>query len=186
MEGASAMMSLARILWLLGATTLCVGCGPVQIFPDQRLTGIDKNFDFSSWRAAPASRTGTKVQIGGRIVQAETVDGGVRLVVFQLPIVEHPAYGPRDMGKRNGEMLIVFRGKIPAKALALENKLVVIGTTAMPQSVSIDDIQRSLPSIEADCLHIWLTGRQQIAEFPHNIGGGYEPLEESTYCVAGS
>jgi starvation-inducible outer membrane lipoprotein len=150
------------------------------------VAGVQKDFDFSDWRAAPTPKAGTKVELGGRIIQVDQIEGGVRIVAVQLPIVQRPAYGPRDMGKRYGEVLILFRGKVPTKALGLENKFIVIGTTGLPQSVSVDDVQRSLPSIEAHCIHIWLTGRQQIADFPFNIGGGYEPLEESTYCASRS
>jgi starvation-inducible outer membrane lipoprotein len=148
------------------------------------MAGIDRNFNFSAWRANPNTLVGTKVELGGRIVQADQIEDGVRLVVFQLPIVAHPVYGPRDGGRRYGEVVIVFRGKIPTRALAAENKVIVVGTTSAPQLVSVDDVQRSLPSLTGECLHIWLTGRQQISEFPHNIGGGYEPLEEETFCVS--
>ncbi|MFO0768292.1 MAG: hypothetical protein U0231_16240 [Nitrospiraceae bacterium] len=60
-------------------------------------------------------------------MQADLARMGPRIVAFQLPIVDHPAYGPREVGKRNGEMVIRFSGKIPAKALA--PSLIVIGTT---------------------------------------------------------
>ncbi len=177
------MATLFRMLGLLGVVALGTGCGPVEMFPAKTLSGVDRNFDFAAWHAAPAGKAGTKIELGGRILGYEPLGEGVRIVVFQLPIVERPVYGPRDVGKRNGEIVIRFPGKIPARVLAPENKLIVIGTTEAPQSVSVDDVQRSLPSVTAECIHLWLTGRQQISEFPHNIGGGYEPLEESTYCV---
>ncbi|MBX3237108.1 MAG: Slp family lipoprotein [Nitrospiraceae bacterium] len=179
------MSSLSRLIVVLAALPLLSSCGTTQLFPAETLSGVDQNFDFSAWRSSPSTKIGTKVQLGGRILQADSSADGLRIVAFQLPIVDHPAYGPREVGKRNGEMVIRFSGKIPAKALAPENKLIVIGTTESPQSVSVDDVQRSLPSVNAQCVHIWLTGRQQISEFPHNIGGGYEPLEESTFCLSG-
>ncbi len=177
------MLNLSRTVGFLCIVPFLASCGSTQMFPADTLSGVDRSFDFSSWRVAPTTMTGTKVQLGGRIVQSESSDKRLRIVALQLPIVEHPVYGPKDVGKRNGEMLILFNGNIPAKALAPENKLIVVGTTQLPQSVLVDDIQRVLPSVKADCIHIWVTGRQQIAEFPHNIGGGYEPLEESTYCA---
>jgi starvation-inducible outer membrane lipoprotein len=148
------------------------------------MVGIDPNFNFSAWRANPNTLVGTKVELGGRIVQADRIEDGVRIVVFQLPIVAHPVYGPRDGGRRYGEVVIEFHGKVPLRVLAPENKLVVVGTTSTPQSVSVDDVPRSLPAVTGECLHIWLTGRQQISEFPHNIGGGYEPLGEETFCIS--
>ena len=51
--------------------------------------------------------------------------------------------------------------------------------------VVVDDVHRSLPSLTAQCLHVWNTGGKEIAEFPYNIGGGYEPLEQETYCIPG-
>ena len=48
--------------------------------------------------------------------------------------------------------------------------------------VAIEDSQRSLPALTAQCLHIWNTGGKEIADFP-NFGAGYQPLEEETYCA---
>jgi hypothetical protein len=60
----------------------------------------------------------------------------------------------------------------------------VVGVTEQSQTVSLDDVQRTLPSVTARCVHIWNTGGKEIAEFPYNAGAGYEPLEENTYCLS--
>lgn len=169
------------IVFLLVGMVLS-GCGPQRIFSSQVLEGVDQNFDFTGWRMVPNAKTGKKVQLGGRIVQAPQGDGRVAMVLTQLPIVEHPAYGPTDAGRGRGEFLVYFNGKISANHLQSGNRVVVIGTTQNAAVVAIEDSQRSLPALTAQCLHIWNTGGKEIAEFP-NFGAGYQPLEEETYCT---
>lgn len=158
------------------------GCGPQRIFSPQVLEGVDQNFDFAGWRMVPNAKAGKKVQLGGRIVQAPQKDGLVTMVLAQLPIVDHPAYGPTDPGRGRGEFLAYFNGNIPPNRLQAGNRVIVIGTTQNAAVVAIEDSQRSLPALMAQCLHIWNTGGKEIAEFP-NFGAGYQPLEEDTYCA---
>ena len=159
------------------------GCGAITIFPSEVTNGADTNFDFNAWRVLPKATVGKKVQLGGRIVQVNEGNHGLVIVAAQLPVVDHPAYGPRDTGKRAGEFAIFYSGTINPKSLRLGNRLMVIGVTDQAQPVNVDEVQRSLPSLTAQCLHIWNTGGKEIAEFPYNAGAGYEPLEENTFCL---
>ena len=159
------------------------GCGSERVFSPEVLDGVDQTFDFTGWRMVPNAKVGKKVQLGGRIVQANGTQGGLTIITTQLPIVQQPAYGPKDTGRRSGEFAILYRGALDPKWLKPGNRLIVIGTTQEAKVVVVDDVQRSLPSLAAQCLHVWNTGGKDIAEFPYNIGGGYEPLEEDTNCV---
>jgi starvation-inducible outer membrane lipoprotein len=165
---------------------LCIsvaGCSEAQLFPKDTMAGVDKNFDFTVWRNIPNARTGQKVQLGGRIVQANVRNEGVVIITTQLPIVTHPAYGPKDNGRRSGEFAVFYASPLDSKWLIPGNRLIVVGTTDQAKVVSVDDVQRSLPSLTARCLHIWKTVGKEIAEFPYNAGGGYEPLEQETFCA---
>ena len=172
-----------------GSVILVIGlalaaCGPTQIFPGAMMDGVETNFDFTAWRTVPNAQTDRKVQLGGRIVQANREKGGYVIIVTRLPIVEQPAYGPKDNGKRSGEFAVVYPGALDPKWLAPGHRLVVIGTTGQAKAVMVDDVQRSLPSLTARCVHIWRTAGREISDFPHNAGGGYEPLEEETHCAS--
>lgn len=169
------------------ATLLCSlfisACALTPVFPPEAMEGVDKNFDFTAWRMVPNGKTGRKIQLGGRIIQGEAKEGGVVLVVDQLPIVEHPAYGPKDTGKRSGEFVVLYQGKVDSNSLQPGNRVIVVGATQNAKVVAVDDVQRSLPSIVARCIHIWNTGGREIADFP-SYGGGYAPLEENTFCTS--
>jgi len=160
-----------------------VGCGHTQLFPVDVAADTDRNFDFTAWRTIPNAKTGQKVELGGRIVQVNSTADGVVIIVTQLPIVQQPAYGPKDGGRRSGEFAIRYNGTLNAKWLRAGNRLIVIGTTEQARVVVVDDVQRNLPSLAGRCLHVWNTGGKEIAEFPYNAGGGYEPLEEETLCT---
>jgi len=161
-------------------------CGPRAVFPPQALQGVEQDFDFNAWRAAPQVNQGRKVQVGGRIVQAEVEEGGTLIVGIQLPIVQHPAYGPSEGRKRTGayEFAFLYPGKIEPSALTPGNRFIVVGTTQRPRPVAVDGAPKTEPFLTARCVHIWKTEGREIADFPE-VGAGYYPLEENTYCVPG-
>lgn len=167
---------------LLFAYTLGA-CAAQQMFPSEVMEGVDQQFDFTAWRMSPNASVGKKIEFGGRIIQVESKEGGLVIVAARLPIVENPAYGPKDMGKRTGEFALFYPGTIEPKSLSVGNRLVVVGTIEQATVVVLNDINRSLPSLKAQCVHVWVTRGKEIDEFPFNTGGGYEPLEENTYCV---
>ena len=171
----------------VSATVLAVflgiaACSTYQPFPPEVMDGVDPDFDFSHWRMVPNQALERKIQLGGSILHSERRDGNVTIVVTQLPIVEHPAYGPKDTGKRSGEFAVTFMGQIEPPMLQRGNRLIVVGTTKAAKVVAVDDMPRSLPSVSAKCLHIWNTGGRDIADFP-SYGAGYETLEEDTFCA---
>ena len=158
-------------------------CAASNVFSPDVLNGVDPNFDFARWRMLPNQAEAKKIQLGGRIVQSETKGDRVTIVVAQLPIVEHPAYGPRDTGKSRGEFVIVYQGKINSAFLQPGNRVMVVGKTHAAMVVNVDDLPKSLPTIMAACVHFWKTGGRDIADFP-SYGAGYETLEEETLCTS--
>ena len=171
---------------LMAAMLVYVGlsaCSHSQIFPQEVMEGVDPNFDFSRWRMLPNQAAGKTIQLGGRIIQSESREGSTTIAVAQLPIVEHPAYGPKDTGKRSDEFAVSYQGKIDSAFLQRGNRIIVVGTTRPAMLVSIDDVPHSLPTVSAKCVHIWMTGGRDIADFP-SFGAGYETLEEQTLCAS--
>ena len=158
------------------------GCSHPQLFPSDVMQGVDPDFDFSRWRTVPNQALERKIQLGGSIIHAERKDGHVTIVVRQLPIVDHPAYGPKDNGKTSGEFAIAFPGSIDTPFLQRGNRVIVVGTTKAASVVMVDDLPRSLPAVSAKCLHIWNTEGRDIADF-QAFGAGYETLREQTFCA---
>jgi len=171
-------VAAAMFLLLVGA------CKP-QLFPPKATEGVDPHFDFSRWRIFPHQFQDHKIQLGGLILQSDTKTdiktNTVTIVAIQLPIVEHPAYGPKDTKKRSGEFAILYRGKIEPVFLQAGNRLIAVGLTGAPVKVEVDDVLRSLPAMTAQCIHFWNTGGKDIADFGYS-GAGYESLREETYC----
>jgi starvation-inducible outer membrane lipoprotein len=160
---------------------LISACNP-QLFPQGTLDGVDHNFNFSLWRTFPNQGEQQKVELGGRIVQSATTVDTVTIVALELPIVEHPVYGPMDNKKRSGQFAILYQGKIDSLLLQEGNRLIVVGHTRPPIRVEVDDILRSLPTVTAQCIHLWNTGGKDIADFAAS-GAGNELLREETYCA---
>jgi starvation-inducible outer membrane lipoprotein len=165
------------------AMTIVVGaCASPNLFPSEVMEGVDPNFDFSRWRMVPNQALERNIQLGGSILQSERKDGGVTIVARQLPIVQHPAYGPKDTGKSSGEFAIAFPGSIDSPFLQRGNRVIVVGTTKAASVVQLDDLPRSLPTVSAKCLHIWSTEGRDIADF-QSVGAGYNTLPEQTFCT---
>ncbi|HEU4686653.1 MAG TPA: Slp family lipoprotein [Nitrospira sp.] len=168
--------SLAVILAILS-----FGCS-YDVFPERFTKDLDHTFDFATWRSIADHLPATKVELGGRLIEAQTLQGKTTIVVQQLPIVKHPAYGPK-LGKTKGEFVIDHRGPVNPGFLSQGNRIMVVGTTRGMSRVVVDDIVRALPTIEAACIHIWKTGDTEIADYS-SAGAGYAVLEEETFCVS--
>jgi starvation-inducible outer membrane lipoprotein len=157
----------------------CGGCA-YDVFPPAVVNGIDPNFDFARWRMFPSEIQPTKVELGGRIIETQTIGGTITIVTGQLSVVRYPAYGPKK-GKSKGEFAITYQGQIGQPFLHPGNKIMVVGTTRGAKMVPVDDVVRSLPTVEAGCVHIWKTGDVDIADYASS-GAGYGVLEEETFC----
>lgn len=157
-------------------------CATQGVFPLKVMDGVDSNFDFARWHMMPNEAEGKKVQLGGRIVRSQTSGDMVTIVVAQLPIVAHPAYGPKDNGKNNGEFVITYQGQIERKFLQPGNRVMVVGVTRPSKVIAVDDLTRSFPIVAAQCLHVWTTQGRDIEDFPF-FEAGYVTLEQETVCA---
>jgi len=174
------------------ACVLVSGCTAPPLFPPKATEQLSPTFQFEAWRdASPTnpggvSDSGTKVELGGRMVQSSRNGKGTVIVAEQLPIVKHPVYGPAETEKpRTGdfEFAILYPGELEPQALRNGNRFVVVGMTNGRKPIIVNGVPKSEPYLVADCIHVWQTGRSDIAEFKEGVGGGYSSLPEKTYCV---
>lgn len=166
---------------LILSLAMLSACAPThQVFPPKTMEGIDTHFDFSRWSDGSESK---HVQLGGRIVRAQSSDDGVIIVVSQLPIVAYPAYGPKDNGENNGEFVVVYQGTIETPNLQPGNRVIAVGVTRPWRTFTVKGLSRSFPALAAQCLHFWNTQGRQISDFPH-YGAGYVTLRQDTVCVS--
>lgn len=186
-------MNITQLITLTGAVCGALSsCAPTSLFPPYMMEKVSPTFHFEAWRDAPPSNpsgqsdAGIRVELGGRIVQATRSGKGIVIVAEQLPIVSHPVYGPTEDVSRTGDYEFAFHypGEIESLDLRNGNRFVLVGTTTSRQLVLVNGIPKTELFLIADCIHVWRTGRTEIAEFKENVGGGYSPLPEKTYCVA--
>lgn len=107
-----------------------------------------------------------KVQLGERIVQTQVAGDMVTIVVSQLPIVDYPAYGPKDNRKNNGDFVTSYQGQIERPDLQSGNRVMVVGRTRPWKLVTVNDLSRSYLIMETQRLHFWNTQGRDIADFP--------------------
>ena len=187
-------MNLTHLITLT-ALTVCTalsGCAATTPFPQKVMDKVSPTFHFEAWRdASPSNSAGKsdsdlKVELGGRIVQASRNGKGIVIVAEQLPIVTHPVYGPTEDVNRTGdyEFAFLYPGELDPHDLKNGNRFVMVGTTTSRRPVVVNGVPKTEPFLIADCIHVWQTGRTEIAEFKESVGGGYSPLPEKTYCVA--
>lgn len=186
-------MKLSHLITLTTAVCAALsGCSSNAPFPSKVTEKVSPTFQFEAWRdASPTnpsgvSDSGLKVELGGRIVQTTRNGKGIVIVAEQLPIVNHPVYGPTEEVKRTGdyEFAFLYPGELEPQALKNGNRFVMVGTTTSRRPVMVNGVPKTEPFLIADCIHVWQTGRTEIAEFKESAGAGYSPLPEKTYCVA--
>ncbi len=185
--------SFLMAITLTATCALLFACGTNTYFPPEKMAKVTPAFHFEAWRDAgpsnPAGKSdaGLYVELGGRIVATTTDDNnkGIVIVAEQLPIVQHPTYGPAEDVKRKGtfEFAFLYPGELSRQTLRNGNRFIIVGTTTGRRPVVINGTPKSEPFLVADCIHVWQTGRTEIAEFKESVGGGDSPLPETTSCV---
>ncbi|MFO0698211.1 MAG: Slp family lipoprotein [Nitrospira sp.] len=175
-------MNIVVSLLVLSSAVVSACSSVYKVFPPMVMEDVDRNFDFSGWRVMTDGSQSQKVQLGGRIVQAQAAGDTVMIVVSQLPIVDYPAYGPKENGKNNGDFVIIYQGQIEKPDLQPGNRVMVVGTTRPWRVVTINDLSKSYPIMEAQCLHFWNTQGREIADFPF-YEAGYVTLRQETVCT---
>ena len=186
-------MKLAHLITFTASVCAVLsGCAAHKPFSPEVMDKVTPTFQFEAWRdAGPTneagkSDSGIKVLLGGRIVQSTKDSKGIVIVAEQLPIVNHPVYGPTEDVKRTGdhEFAFLYPGKLEMLNLMRGNRFIIVGTTTSRRPVLVNGIPKTEPFLIADCIHVWQTGGTEIAEFKEDVGGGLSPLPEKTYCVA--
>ena len=95
------LMPLSTLMTLILCPVLS-GCAANTPFPAEVMGKVSPTFHFEAWRdAGPTneagkSDAGLNVKLGGRIVQATKNGKGIVIVAAQLPIVNHPVFGPTE------------------------------------------------------------------------------------------
>lgn len=176
---------------LIALAALFSGCANKSPFPAEVRDKVSPTFDFTAWReAAPSnpggkSDSGMKVELGGRIVQANKSGKGILIVAEELPIVKHPVYGPSDSGTRKGEYEFAFfyPDDLSPEVLRNGNRFVMVGTTSGRKHVVVNGTPKTEPYLVADCIHVWQTGMTEIADFKEDAGAGSSVLPEMTSCA---
>jgi starvation-inducible outer membrane lipoprotein len=178
------MMKTLSLAMPLFAAFLATGCGAPALFPSD-VTRDMAWTEFGVVRAQPDVFKGRVVQLAGRIVGVEQSADGYLIRAQELPMQEHPAYGPAETRKATPEFAISYPGTLDPAARWYGNKLVVIAVAQGTQDITVEGNVRSEPLVKAKCMHIWKTGEYGsygIEDFPHTTDG-YYPLEHQTYCA---
>ena len=185
------LMPLSTLMTLALCAVLA-GCAAHTHFPPEVMEKVSPTFHFEAWRdAGPTNESGKsdagiKVELGGRIVQASKNGKGITIIAEQLPIVSRPVYGPMEDVKRIGdhEFAFLYPGELDTLDLMKGNRFIMVGTTTSRRSVLLNGIPKTEPFLIADCIHVWQTGGAEISEFKENVGAGFSPLPEKTYCAS--
>jgi starvation-inducible outer membrane lipoprotein len=152
------------------------------VFPLKAMDGVDPTFDFSRWRMAPDPADTRKIQLGGRILSSTTQGEMLTIVVAQLPIVEHPVYGPKETDKPTGEFVVLYRQMVDARFLQPGNHIMAVGETSPSMQVDVGGTLLSLPALTALCIHFWNRSGNDIVMIG-STGAGTKTFTELTYCM---
>jgi starvation-inducible outer membrane lipoprotein len=160
-----------------------MACTGQNLFPSNIISDVDSQSDFGVLRAQPDAFKGRAVQLAGRIIDVQEVEGGSLVLARELPIDSAPVYGPKETPAPTGRFAFLYPGKIDPMGKRGGNKFVVVGVMNGTKAVDFEGASVAKPYLEARCVHIWKTGNYyEISDFPH-VTDGYYPLPEETYCA---
>jgi len=175
----------ALVTGMIGIVGLVsVGCSTGTFFPPEG-TRDAASIQFGVLVPRPEVFTGRVIQIAGRIVGVEQSADGILIRAQELPMQEHPVYGPAEVNKGTPEFAIKYRGKVDDRAFWFGDKLVVVAVGQGSRPLTVDGVIRTAPYVVARCMHIWKTGEDGsygIEEYP-NLPDGYYSLKHQTYCA---
>lgn len=174
---------LASLSCLLLLILLLLACAE-PMFPPAVLTGVDFTSEFVLSTSEVDTHTkGRIVLIGGRMVAVQQESGRLQIMAEELQFEKDPLLGWLvETGPPLGTIAVDYPANIEHQALDRGNKFLAIGRVQGTMKVTIEGMPRVIPLLRARCLHIWRTGWDSIAEYPH-LPTGYYPLRHDVYCV---
>ena len=63
--------------------------------------------------------------------------------------------------------------------------IAVVGATSLTKTVLVGGIQRTIPFVNAECLHVWKSAGTPPPSLPLDTAAKFERLEQATYCTSG-
>lgn len=170
---------IASLVILIACLTAVSACSP-SVFPYKALDGVNRDFDFLSWQSLQDQDPQQKVQLAGRIIQAEFKEDMITIAATQLPIPKDPTQEPEEAAS-SGEFIIEYSAVLDPLVLRSGNKLIVVGQPGSPRQIELEKKVRRLPTITALCIHFWNTDGEGIV-LRGSSSSGMKSLAELTYC----
>lgn len=181
-------MRLRKVLLAVAMLLFFVqGCTTVPTFPDNGATMLRDSNEFGALVAKPDTYQGRAIRLAGRMVSVETSGQGTTILAEWLAFPEPGQLTPGQLAMRQGERFTLhYPGKLDSMGSLYGNKFIVAGllkgTTGL---ITIDGLSKSVPLVEARCLHVWKTGDSEYTDaFADVEQAGFPPLEQ-TYCSNG-
>ncbi len=161
------------------------GCSTGPLFSPEITSDVGSS-KFGVVQAKTDVFKGRVVQLAGRIVGIEESASGTIILAQELPVENHPVFGPTETDMPTSSFAILYPGKVDRNALWFGNKFIVVAVAQGQKTLAIDGIPRTEPYVVARCMHVWKTGAYGsygIEDYPHTADG-YYPLEHQTYCAS--
>lgn len=176
-----------RIIALFAIGLSLAACTTTPLFPPEITKDIKNDtFAFKAWKeqaSYPSAHVvSQKVELEGQVLKVIPTREGIVILADGRPVDKHPS---SDSNGRKGEdsfrFAIVFNGTLDPGMLQTGNRLVVVGATDKASSEAIGWMQKVLPHLRAQCLHIWKGNESELTRFPYGEVARY-PQEERTFC----
>ncbi len=162
---------------------------PSQDFPLPNATILHNSEDFDEIRRDLEEFQHRDFQLAGRIIRTHTSPTGVIFLAEWLPFPHNTFAGPeaKSTGLSFRRIAMHFPGTVDHDGRRKGNEFLMAGTlTPVPESVDYRKIPTSIPHFSVQCLHVWKTAGDDLAEYiwMDPFDDRYPPPLEDTYCVA--
>jgi outer membrane lipoprotein len=148
----SQVLVRCAIVILLDVFSACAA-GPAVV-PEEFESQIDTSVTFPQLLDAPRTYSGRTVLLGGEILSAKRISGGMQLEILQLPVSNNDPPAERR-SESQGRFLAMNRTVIDAAALPPGTRVTVIGSVTGDALQQWDESEYRYPTLEVRHLHAW-------------------------------
>lgn len=179
---------------IMGLLTMCLwlgACTTTPLFPPEITKDIENDtFVFKAWKEQAsypsADILSRKVELEGHILKVIPTRAGFVILADGRPVYEQLAYDSKDgEGEDSFRFAIIFNGILDADMLQSGNRLVVVGATDKASPEVVGWMQKVLPHLRAQCLHLWKGDESEVGRFPFGKAKRYSQVER-TFCLESS
>jgi len=133
---------------------LASACSGSKVIPSELKEQIDSSVSFRDIQASPQTVQGRTVLLGGEVLGARLVQGGVELEVLQLPVKDDDPPTERRT-ESEGRFFAIDRSSGDPASFPPGTKVTLVGVVSGEETRRLDESTYRYPIVDVKHLYVW-------------------------------